>query len=309
MASRALYGIHEVAERTGLTPELIRAWERRYGMPGTQRTVGGFRRYDEEDVERLRLLRELRERGTRITRLAVAPLAELRRLTNKGGEPSSSGESVPTSSSETDGEARLVGRLMDATSRLDAAEMRATLAIALSLLSAAEAAEKVIAPFLVRVGTEWEQGNLSVSAEHLATSVVRGTLHVLGQTPHRGSDAPRAVLLCAPDEQHDLGLLLYGLVLAAEGWEVVHLGSGLPAEDAASSLQTLAPRLVGLSFVNERPKEEIAQAVGILRGVLAPGVPLVVGGRGALGHREAVRTAGGKLCSSLYEGLALARGR
>ena len=69
-----------VASRTGLSPHVLRAWERRYGVVAPHRSAGGQRLYSDHDVERLRQLRQLTGRGHSISRIASLSLADLQRL-------------------------------------------------------------------------------------------------------------------------------------------------------------------------------------------------------------------------------------
>ena len=45
-----------VVLRTGLSPDLLRSWEKRYGAVQPDRSPGGQRMYSAADVERLSLL-------------------------------------------------------------------------------------------------------------------------------------------------------------------------------------------------------------------------------------------------------------
>src|SRR5689334_1876931 len=58
MASSPLLRIGELSKRTGVSPELLRAWERRYGLLQPTRSSGGLRLYDAADVERVQLMQE-----------------------------------------------------------------------------------------------------------------------------------------------------------------------------------------------------------------------------------------------------------
>lgn len=49
----ALYSIGDVAERCGINPVTLRAWQRRYGLLKPQRTAGGHRQFDEEDIQQI----------------------------------------------------------------------------------------------------------------------------------------------------------------------------------------------------------------------------------------------------------------
>jgi DNA-binding transcriptional MerR regulator len=45
------YNLKAVVQETGLKPDTLRAWERRYGQPQPQRTLGGHRLYSQQDIE------------------------------------------------------------------------------------------------------------------------------------------------------------------------------------------------------------------------------------------------------------------
>ena len=49
----AYYSIGDVAERCGINPVTLRAWQRRYGLLKPQRSEGGHRLFDEEDIQRI----------------------------------------------------------------------------------------------------------------------------------------------------------------------------------------------------------------------------------------------------------------
>lgn len=59
----ALYSIGEVAERCGINPVTLRAWQRRYGLLKPQRSEGGHRQFDEEDILRIEEIKRLMKTG------------------------------------------------------------------------------------------------------------------------------------------------------------------------------------------------------------------------------------------------------
>src|ERR1051325_7182624 len=72
--------IQRVAERTGLSPHVIRIWEKRYQAVLPQRSQTNRRYYAEEDIQRLRLLKDLTDNGLRIGNIARLSLRELREM-------------------------------------------------------------------------------------------------------------------------------------------------------------------------------------------------------------------------------------
>ena len=58
-----LYSIGDVAERCGINPVTLRAWQRRYGLLKPQRTEGGHRQFDDEDIQRIEEIKRWIESG------------------------------------------------------------------------------------------------------------------------------------------------------------------------------------------------------------------------------------------------------
>ena len=72
-----LYRIGAVAKRTGVSPECLRAWERRYGLEPAER-AGKTRFYSEAQVERLTAIKSLIDQGHPISALVHLPDAEIK---------------------------------------------------------------------------------------------------------------------------------------------------------------------------------------------------------------------------------------
>src|SRR5688500_19017776 len=88
------YTMRAVTRQTGLTPDVIRAWEKRYRAVSPQRTPSGQRAYSQADVERLQLLRDLTLAGHGIGRVANLSIESLRELLEQGnvGNPALAGK-------------------------------------------------------------------------------------------------------------------------------------------------------------------------------------------------------------------------
>ena len=66
-----LHPIKVVAKKTGLSPHLIRVWERRYGAVTPERSDTQRRMYSEREIERLKVLQMLTEAGHSIGNIAT----------------------------------------------------------------------------------------------------------------------------------------------------------------------------------------------------------------------------------------------
>jgi MerR family transcriptional regulator, light-induced transcriptional regulator len=235
MASDQVLRIGELSKRSGVSVELLRAWERRYGLLKPARSPGGLRLYSLQDLERVRVMREHLAAG-----LAAAEAASLASPPVVDGEPNE-----PMLRAEALREA-----LADALDRFDEPGAQTILDGLLALTTLDTFLREIVLPYLHELGERWARGEVSVAQEHFASGVVRGRLLGLARDWGRGV-GPVAVLACLPGEQHDIGLIAFGLALRARGWRIVYLGSDTPVNTVEQVTRVLDASIVVLSGVGE----------------------------------------------------------
>jgi MerR family transcriptional regulator, light-induced transcriptional regulator len=219
--------IGELSRRSGVSPELLRAWEHRYGLLRPTRSDGGFRLYSTEDERRVAAMRSHLERGLSAAEAARVTLSE-------GTAP------------EAPVLERSAGDLRAALDAFEESAAQAALDRLLSAFSVELVLVEVVLPYLRELGDRWERGDASIAQEHFASHVLRGRLLGLARGWDRGA-GPRAVLACMPGEQHDLGLIAFGLALRDRGWRIVFLGPDTPLDTLTDVAATLRPDAVVLS--------------------------------------------------------------
>ena len=242
MASEGLLRIGELSRRTGVKPDLLRAWERRYGLLEPERSAGGFRLYAPGAVDRITAMQEQLARG-----LSAAEAARLALL--EGAAPSQSA-SLDV----------LVAELGAALEDYDEPRAQTVFDRMLSAFSVDAVLRDAVLPFLHELGLRWERGEVSVAQEHFASSVIRGRLLGLARG-WGGGGGPAAILACPPGEEHDLGLLALGIVLHDRGWRVAYLGPDTPMETLAGAAARLGAKVIVLAAVNPKRFEAAAAAV------------------------------------------------
>lgn len=223
--------IGELSRRTEVAPDTLRAWERRYGLLRPQRSAGGFRLYDRGDEARVVAMQALIASGHSAGEAARLALSE---EPTRGAGPRTGDSSA--------------ARLRAALERFDDVDANALLDEALATLSVEAVLERVILPCMRSIGERWEEGAISVAQEHFATNVIRGRLMAIARNWGAGH-GPAALLACPPGEQHDLGLLAFGVVLRDRGWRVVYLGPDTPIETIARTAAERRPAAVVLAAV------------------------------------------------------------
>ena len=235
MPETGLLRIGELSRRAGVSPELLRAWERRYDLLRPTRTPGGLRLYSSEDLWRVHEMQRHLADG-----LAAAQAAAL------AGRAPPEPENAPLAAAEVRAE------LAAALHGLDEPAAQAILDRLFAVGTVEAALSEVILPYLRDVGALWEREEVSVAQEHFASSVLRGRLLGLARGWGRGI-GPIAMLACLPGEEHELGVIAFGLALRSQGWRISYFGSNTPLETIERAAELLEPRLVVLAAVTSEP--------------------------------------------------------
>lgn len=256
------FRVGELSRRTGVSAQLLRAWERRYGLFQPTRSAGGYRLYAEADERRVRRMQAHLARGL--------SAAEAARATLSADDPAS----VPAADSQgLAGGAAALARCLDA---FDEPAAQAVLDRLLADFTIESVLGQAILPYLYDLGERWASGQTSVACEHFASNILRGRLAGLARRWGDGH-GPTALLACPPGEQHDLGLMAFGIVLHRNGWRVHYLGADTPMSELAQSVLELHPDLAVLAAVT--PQRYQRHGADLTH--LAATVPVGLAGAGA----------------------------
>jgi MerR family transcriptional regulator, light-induced transcriptional regulator len=262
MDEAARFRIGELSYRVGVSPDVLRAWEKRYGLLRPSRSEGGYRLYTEHDEWRVRLMQQKLWTG-----LSAAQAAqEVARMEPEGNL---SEDSIETPLSL----AQQLGASLEAFDEDSAHDLLDRL---FGLHGLERAIRDALMPYLRELGERWARRQVTVAQEHFASRLIEGRLLALARGWNRGPGR-RAVLACPSGEQHTLPLVCFGLVLRSRGWRNVYLGADTPPSTLHMAADTVSADVVVLSAVSS---DRFAPIVKDLRG-LARRCPLVLAGPGA----------------------------
>ena len=291
------HSIAIVSARTGLSQDVLRVWERRYGAVAPSRSAGNQRIYSDEDVARFRLLAAATSRGRSIRNVANLSTAELTSLVAEDAA------SVPAIA-DADRAASDAGPLDAALARivaLDSAGLDAVLRRSIAEGGLPRFLE-VDAPALMKwVGDEWEAGRMSVGHEHLASAVLLNIILDAVRTLPTSSAAPRLLVATISHERHGVGAAFAAAVAALDGWSIVHLGVDVPSSDIATAAAASGARAVALSVVHEDDRAHVLREVGAVRKGAGARMPILVGGAAALAMGANLAAIGAVVCRSFAD--------
>lgn len=286
------HSIKFAARKTGLTPHVIRVWERRYEAVSPNRSGTNRRMYTEAEIERLGLLRDVTQAGHSIGQVAQLPIAKLRKLaadsSNQKVEPAT--HAAAKSSAAADHQ--FLDDCIEAVKALDAHKLEATLKRGAIALGAQGLLQKVVAPLAQTIGNLWREGVITAAHEHFASAVIRIFLGHAAR-PFSATEGAPVIIVATPTGQiHELGALLVGAAAANLGWHVTYLGASLPAAEIAGAARQNRARAVALSLVYPEDDSRLELELKALWESLPDDVPLIIGGRAAASYGDALEKIG-----------------
>lgn len=279
------HSIRVAAQRTGLSPHVIRIWEKRYGVVEPGRTDTNRRRYTDAEIDRLALLRRATEAGHSIGTIAALPSEQIREVlaADRRAQPASSAQ-PPT--------ADWVTRAMETVRRLDEAALEDVLQAGAVELGHQGLLCQLISPLAIALGEHWQRGELTAAHEHFASAHLKRFLNRVTLPFAWREDAPRLVVATPAGQLHELGAVMAASAATNAGWNVTYLGPNLPAAEIAGAARQRQARAVALSVVYPADCGRLPEELRHLRRALPPDVAMLVGGRAAGGYAPCLRELG-----------------
>jgi len=316
------HSIKTVSRQTGLSPHVIRAWEKRYQTIRPTRSEGRQRLYSASDIERLTWLRKATEAGFAIGTIAGLSTESLQSLlqASKRGVMPDAGNRLSTPGAGLDNTDRLrsdfatdtreaapgplreevpnegVGLFLDgafeAVLRMDSAALEGILERAAVAVGQMRLLSDLIVPLVERIGEGWMSGQVKVSQEHVATAVLRTFLGNIARPIALHPRTPVLVVTTPAGQLHELGAIIVAAAATGMGWRVVYGGACMPAEEIASMAIQQGARAVGLSVVHPTDDPGLSLELKLLRRLLPGSIRILVGGRASAAYRAEIEAIG-----------------
>lgn len=248
-----LYNIKAVVQKTAIQTSTLRAWERRYGIPSPERSAHGHRLYSPRDLAIINWLRQRVEEGMSIGH-AVALLQQ------SSGNSSQEAHFEETGSPDTPVDLQYIKQqLVRALLNYDLRHAHILVNNAVAICPLEQVIIGLFMPVLTDLGRLWADGNGTVAQEHFGSNFIRQRLLGLFQIYSPLSMGPRMVCACAEGELHELGLIMFSLLLQQRGWETIYLGQSTPLDGLEDCLRTSQPDVVCLSASTINHIEQLVQ--------------------------------------------------
>ncbi len=259
--------ISAVEREAGLSKDVLRMWERRYGFPKPSRDDNGERQYSAAEVAKLRAIKRLMDVGMRPGKIVRGTLEELNALAD-GRIATRREQATPAAERE----------ILDLLAAHDAAALQNSLANLLMRQGIQRFVLETLTSLNHAVGDAWMRGELAVFEEHLYTEHVQVALRTVINAFPRQTGVPKVLLTTFPGEQHGVGLLMVEALLVPEGAQCISLGVQTPIEDIRRAALAYEVHVVALSFSGAFPVRQAGDGLAALRRQLPPKIALWAGG-------------------------------
>lgn len=302
MANELRHSIKVVARKTGLSPHLIRAWEKRYSTIQPERNEGNRRLYTTEDIERLLALKRATDVGHSIGDIAQLPTDRLNVLVAEDAALSAPAPEPTAKRPTTIGALKvgdLVGEAYSAVEAMDSARLEDILDRGSVDLGQLRLLGEIIAPLVAQIGEAWRAGALKVAHEHVASSCIRTFVTQMTRPVALHPRAPVMVATTPSGQLHELGAVLVAAAATHGGWRVVYAGISLPSEEIVSVALAQGARAVALSIVHPEDDPDLPTELRRLRRLLPAGIHILVGGRASAGYEAVLAEIGAIRVASL----------
>ncbi|WP_036300414.1 MerR family transcriptional regulator [Methylomarinum vadi] len=270
------YLIGTVSKRSGVKPDLIRAWERRYKAIEPSRSDGKQRLYSDDDIVKLKLLHLATQHGHSIGQIAGLSIEQLRHLITPD---ISDTNATPIHKDQRHLCEDYLRKCLAAIDSFDSRSLEKQFENALLELGTLVFIEALLTPLLQQIGEHWQMGKLRPAQEHMASAIIRSMAYILRSNEPRDADAPQLVLATPIGNQHELGALLASIVAEFKGWQVTYLGPDLPAEEVAVAVKYQNAQAVALSISFDSDSLNTSRELRKLKKLIPERTAFIIGGR------------------------------
>ena len=293
------HSINIAAKRSGLTPHVIRVWEKRYNAVTPVRTDTNRRQYSDEDIKRLALLREATLGGHKISNIASLPKETLKTLTEEDRQHIQLEERAPIAPAP-ESEFHLEACLL-AIKALDQKKLEEELTRSALSLGHQGMIMRVVAPLAQKLGYLWRLGEITGAHEHFASALIRTFLANISKPFGITDSAPGIVIATPVGQLHELGAIIVSATASSLGWRVTYLGTNLPAAEIAGAVAQNKATVLGLSIVFPENDPNLNDELCRLRSFLPARTEIVVGGRASGAYQSALTDIGAHVCSDIRQ--------
>lgn len=282
--------IQVVARRTGLTADVIRVWERRYGLVSPERASNSRRLYSDEDVEKLIMLRRVTSAGRRIGEVANLSLTKLRELVDNDETaaarlPIAKIEQRPSTGSVME----YFDDCLDAVQRFNSQDIYRSLSDASKSLGIIFLLEDLLRPLVSHIQDECRRGALRDAHYAIAIYSIRGFLSNLVMNEPIVESEYKLICASPAGPVSDIAALRLAAASKSNGWHAIFLGMYGTVDEIIYAQQKSDAQLIAIGITRPADDPLLANQLRRLRKQLDQNIEIAVTGSGAAAYFDVLQ--------------------
>jgi MerR family transcriptional regulator, light-induced transcriptional regulator len=262
-----LYNLSLVLNETGLKPDVLRAWERRYNLPKPVRSSGGHRLYSRQDIETVKWLQARQAEGMSIKRATDL----WKELGSAGQDPIKEykpgvtfiPDYPPVEGMQMD---ILRSKWLEACLVYDRHRADVILNEAFAVFPIERVCVEILQQGLSEIGVRWYHGSVTVQQEHFVSAQVMRRVEVLNNATPDPTHEQTILVGCPPGELHTYPSLFLSLMLRWKGYKVIDLGADVPLDKLNPTITAIQPDLVVMVAQQLTTAASILTVASLLKG-------------------------------------------
>lgn len=268
-----MYNIKAAAKILDMPKVTIRSWETRYNAITPARTESGHRLYSDQNLEDLKWLKiQVQDNGIKISEAVKQLHASRKKFVKSAAE-------FPPSAEGSDQYQKQIEELYNAGAEMDSERFQYLMDLNFSMFHYRTVFFSILAPLMVRIGEEWENGTITVAHEHMLSHMMLQRFTQFFRVFPTNDALPKTLAFCPSGEHHQLGLLLFTLFLRENGYPVAYIGPDTPLEGLGELVEKQDFELVCMSIGHERLLPTAEKYISTLTEA-KPDLQFAIGGRG-----------------------------
>jgi DNA-binding transcriptional MerR regulator len=264
-SDKPIYNLKVALRETEIKADVLRAWERRYGLPKPQRSHGGHRLYSERDIAIIKWLIARQNEG-----LSIRSAVELFR------EKEASFQDPLEESAQAEQPAQLAifsndlsldvlrNTWLEACIGFNEPLAEQLLNQAFSLYPLEIVLSEIVQQGMRSLGDKWFNGETTVQQEHFTSALVLRRLETLIAATPPPIRSQTILIACPSEEWHTFSMVMLNLLLRRRGYRVVFLGANVPNEHLDETTDSIKPDLVILASQHLASAANLQKAANLL---------------------------------------------
>lgn len=226
------FTIRDLENLSGIKAHTIRIWELRYNFLKPKRSTTNIRYYDSDELKKLLNVALLNRYGYKISHISKM-------------DGDTINQKILSLNSVEAQQERMINELLHGMIDLETDEFEGILNRYIDENGIDNTIQKLIFPFLQRIGILWLTDHVRIAQEHLVSNVVRQKLIVGIDRAKPAEKDGKVILVYLPEgEYHELGILYAYYLLKVRGIKVIYLGSDVPVSELTYVCNQKSPAFI-----------------------------------------------------------------